>query len=134
MSKIVDTNLLIRYLTGDDKEKADQVEKLFRTSKEKLALPDLVIAEIIWVLTSTYKLSKVEVITKIESILSLDVLEADKKLNKAALENYKDHNINWIDAYIAALVQTNKHEGIYSYDRDFRKIPNIRWVEPKTKD
>lgn len=55
----VDTNIFLRYLTNDVPEKADAVEELLRRAgagQVRLVTNSLVIAEIVWTLTSFYQL------------------------------------------------------------------------------
>ena len=47
--KFVDTNILFRFLVDDPE--AEQIERLFK-SGERIYLPDVVVAEVAWVLKS----------------------------------------------------------------------------------
>lgn len=130
MSHLLDTNVLIRYLTEDDKPKAAAVEKLLRTSKEPLVLPDVAIAEIVWVLASVYGQSREEIISKLGALISLSSIKVNLKVIDQALLIFKDEKLGWIDAYLVALIQTGKHQAIYSYDQYLDKIPGITRREP----
>ena len=63
MAKILDANIVIRFLVEDDKVKTDAVEKLFR-SEEILILTDVTISEIVWVLSSYYDVSRMEIVKR----------------------------------------------------------------------
>lgn len=127
---ILDTNLLIRFLTFDNAEKAQKVESLLKTSKNKLYLSDVALAEIVWVLKSVYEQEKEEIITKLRSLLTIPKIKVNGKVISQALNNYECHNIGWIDAYLFALVQTGKYQGIYSYDRSLDRISDVKRLEP----
>ena len=58
MAKLLDANLIIRYLIEDDPKKAQAFEKLLKTSKEPLIITDVTVSETVWVLSSYYKLRK----------------------------------------------------------------------------
>jgi len=131
MAKVVDTNLLLRYLTRDDPQKAEKVEKIFRDKRRRPVIPDIVMAEVVWVLSSVYSLTKEEVIEKVESMLGLGGFIENTEVIGKTLVLFKKFNIDWIDCYEAALVQAGKYSGIYSFDRDFDKISGIRRIEPK---
>lgn len=122
--KIVDTNILIRYLTRDDKEKAEKCKNLLVSSGEELLLTDLALAEVIWVLESQYDMTGEDifrVITPVVSAPQLTVIDRDILLD--ALYLYKENNVDFIDAYHAALGQWIGAESIYSYDaKDFDKL------------
>lgn len=126
--KFIDANLILRYLL--EEPKADLIEKLLG-KKEKLYLADMVVAEVIWTLISFYKRKKEEFIEALEAFIALEFVNADKKLLGTAIEIYKKFNVDYIDAYLAALMQKKNIKILYSFDRDFDKIPGIRRLEPK---
>lgn len=128
MADFIDANLLIRYLLNEPK--AELVEKLFISGK-KLYLTDIVLAEVIWTLTSFYRFKKEKFIQPVLDLLAQGFIEANKKLLKNALEIYGRYNVDYIDAYLAASVLESKGKKIYSFDRDYDKIPGIHRVEPK---
>lgn len=130
MSYLLDTNVLIRYLTEDDKPKAAAVEKLLKTSTKPLVLPDVAIAEIVWVLASVYGQSREEIISQLGALISLSSIKVNLKVISQALLIFRDEKLGWIDAYLVALIQTGKHQAIYSYDQYLDKIPGITRREP----
>lgn len=58
---IVDTDIIIRFLTNDDPKKAKDFER-FLNSKKKIILTDVSFAEVYWTLKSFYKFPKGEII------------------------------------------------------------------------
>ena len=90
--RFVDTNVFIRFLTNDVPQKADSCEKIFKRAiekKESLFTTELVIAEIIWVLESFYKLKKEEIRNKLEKILNTpNLMYPNKNLILIALTLY----------------------------------------------
>lgn len=117
----VDTNLFIRYLTNDDQAKAERVELLLKEAaagKVRLVTAEMVIAEVVWVLESSYGLNCTAVAPLIRAILAtagLDVLNSS--LVARALEHYETKNIDFIDGYIAAVMEKQGITEIYSFDR-----------------
>lgn len=68
---IIDTSLLLRFLTKDSTEKREKFKKLIRdTDKEKgiLLIPLMVVIELVYVLEKIYRLPKWEVREKVESL------------------------------------------------------------------
>ena len=58
ITAVVDTNLLVRYLTEDDPAKAKAVDDLLARAeqgRERLLVPSVVVAELVWVLEVTIK-------------------------------------------------------------------------------
>ena len=117
----LDTNIFLRYLTNDDPEKADRVEQLLRkaaSGKIVLVTTELVIAEIVWVLESYYEVDKVRIAEHVRAILATEGLEIiNGDLVRRALEHYLMYNVDFIDGYIAALMQKKGITEIFSYDK-----------------
>lgn len=132
MEKILDANIIIRYLVEDedDKQKASAIESLLQ-SDETLILTDVTISEIIWVLSSYYQEKKEKIIKKIIVLVHLPSIKTSKSLILRALDIFQKNNIDWIDAYLGAFAIENKIETIYSYDHDLDKVKKIKRVEPK---
>lgn len=128
--KLIDSNLLIRFLFNDVPAQSTLVKKLLKSSSELLILTDVVFAEVIWVLTSFYKLPKAEVTNKLLDILTIESIQANKNLLYRALIKYQDNNIDYIDGYLAAFCEVGEHEGIYSFDEDFDKLKTIKRLIP----
>ena len=129
----VDTNLFIRYLTNDDPVKAERVELLLKEAtagKVRLVTAEMVIAEVVWVLESSYGLKSAEVAPLIRAILAtsgLDVLNAP--LVTRGLEYYETKNIDFIDGYIAAVMEKQGITELYSFDR--KHISRIQAISRK---
>lgn len=119
---LLDTNILVRFLTEDDKELADRAEKIFQEAQDSsLEIPDLVIAEIVYVLLSFYKFPKEEVIEKIDLLLDFEKFKTNKKVFKKTLEFFQKNNISFIDAYLWALVSLGKNQKLYTFDKNLEK-------------
>ncbi|MDO8570627.1 MAG: PIN domain-containing protein [Candidatus Daviesbacteria bacterium] len=131
MNKLIDSNLIVRYLIQDDPKKALAVRKLLENNKTTLLLTDIVIAELVWTLDSFYHLTRLEILEKLQSLLDLDSIKAHKELLSRSLQIYQAYNIDFIDAYLAAYCGEKKNiKGIYSFDKDFDKIKDIKRLEP----
>ncbi len=127
---LIDTNLIIRYLVNDDPPKAAAVERLLKQTTCKLVLPDMVFAEIIWVLGSYYQLPKEQIVDKLRALLQVPSIAGNKAVLDKAVSLFGVQNVSFIDAYLAALAQTDKIQVIYSYDRDFDKFSGVKRQEP----
>ena len=130
MAKLVDANLLIRYFTQDNPQQALSVKKLLRDFNQDLILSDLTVAEVVWVLELTYKLSRDNISELIISLLSVPSLRANNHLLTRALFFYRELNTSYFDAYLAAVCEEENLDGIYSFDKGLDKIPGIKRFEP----
>lgn len=126
---LIDTNLLVRYFVEDDPKKADAVEKLLKDPHKNLMLLDVTFAEAVWVLSSFYSLEKEQIINNLSALLDIPSIIANRKVLHKALEYFVNYNISFIDAYQAGFAQAGDLE-IYSYDKDFDKLADIKRIEP----
>lgn len=133
-NKFVDTNIFLRYLTGDNHPKYERCRRLFKRAVEGelgLSTSVMVIAELVWTLLSYYKVPKAEVVEKVSVIIgSENIFIPDKNLLADALVLYAQKNIDFIDAYNAVFMKYNGLHEIYSYDEDFETIEDIERKEP----
>lgn len=132
----VDTDILIRLLTGDDPKKQEAAAVLFeKVEKEEIILlaPDTAIADAVFVLSSSkhYNLPRGEIRDLLMSLLRYPNFKVkNKQILIKALNLYAEVNIDFGDAILAVLTQKSKEKTIYSYDHDFDKIPGIKRKEP----
>ncbi len=133
MKLFVDANVFLRFLLRDHKNQSPAAKKLFlnaKLGKNKLVTHSLVISEIIFILESYYRFSKKDIIKKIKIILlfdGLEILEKDTLIQ--AIFFYEKHNIDFVDAYVAAYSERNKLT-VCSFDQDFNKIKEIKRISP----
>ena len=131
----INTNFFIRYLTNDDPHKADKVEALLDAAaagKVKLVTAEMVIAEIVWGLESAYGLKNVAIAPMISAILATPGLHVSNKAIVAkALPMYAGLNIDFVDAYIAAFMESAGISDIYSFDtKHISRVGKIKRLEP----
>ena len=117
----IDTNLFIRYLTNDDAEMADRVERLLADAaagKARLVTAEMVMAETVWVLESAYGLKAADIAPLIRAILATPGLEViGGPLLERALVHYETQGVDFIDGYIVALMERQGLTGLYSFDK-----------------
>ncbi len=122
----IDSNLILRFMLNDPK--AEKVEKLLKSNK-KLAITDVNICEIVWVLESFYKKDRSFIVNVLTGLLNLGNIESNKDVFLKTLKYYKNYKVDFIDAYLSSVGFKDK-ANIYSYDKDFDKIPDIKRLEP----
>ena len=123
---VIDTNLLVRYLTEDDPSKANDVKRLLLKAAQgevRLLIPSVVIAELVWVLQSFYKLERSEIVPLLNAILHTHGVEVSEKLVVSeAITLYRDGTIDFIDAWIISFAKTAGIRAVYTFDRKHFKI------------
>ncbi len=134
MQKIfLETSFFIRYFTADDKKKFEDCVNLLETienqGKFRPYTSNVVILEILFVLTKVYKISKKDVIEGIQKVLNIRGITLIEKTEiRKAIETFQKLNIKFADCLIATQVQ--KGTKIVTYDEDFSKIKNISVALP----
>ncbi|MFH2045933.1 MAG: type II toxin-antitoxin system VapC family toxin [Pseudomonadota bacterium] len=124
--KAVDTNILIRFLIGDDELQAKQVYTIFKkaeSEKEVLFVPLLVILEMVWVLESVYNISRVEILDSINDLLSMPIFKFDQlsTLQQFA-HSAQGNNHDLSDLLIAHSAKTNGCETVITFDKKASKF------------
>jgi predicted nucleic acid-binding protein len=124
MVYLLDTNIIIRFLVGDNEEhlakSTEYFEQIELGSMEVEILSD-VLMEAFFVLTKFYKLPKVEVISDLKTILSFEgVVNKDKVILFEALSIIENKNLDFVDALICAKCKFQNYEKL-SFDKDLNK-------------
>jgi len=132
---VIDTNLLVRYLTDDEPQKAKAVDALLNSAAKgelKILIPSIVIAELVWVLESFYKMMSDDITGLVEAILNTPGVDTqDKSVIKAALKIYRSKKIDLIDAWIIEFAKAKGAKRIYTFDRKhFRDAEEVEIVSP----
>lgn len=129
--KLIDTSVIVRFLTRDDPRKAERARKLLLESDEELLITDGVFIELVFVLEKVYGLSGIEIFTQLGKLLSSPrVAFSDRELLLQALVLYREHDVSFIDAYQVALGRALGAEAIYTYDEDFESKLRFPSLEP----
>ena len=131
----IDTNLLVRYLTGDDPQKAMAVDNLLNRAirgELKILIPSIVVAELVWVLESFYVMKAQEIAELVEAIVNTPGVEVtDKGIIVSALRLYRNKHIDLIDAWITEFAKEREIKTIYTFDkRHFKDINGIEAISP----
>jgi len=130
----VDTNVILRFLLNDPPEMAEKAAQVFEAAEKgevTLVVNVMVIAEAIWVLQSFYK-QPIPAIAKVitDFILNEGILVEDKVTFLSALQLYEIKRIDFIDAWLAATMQQQGIQQIFSFDEHFDRIAEIQRLEP----
>lgn len=130
MTAFVDTNVLVRHLTGDPPAQARRATRYLEQAGE-LLLPDLILAEVAYVLESFYEVARVEVASTLRAILAFPATRVlDIELLQRAIEVYEVHRLDFADAYLVANAERTGIGVIASFDRSIDRVGTIRREEP----
>ncbi len=130
MRAFLDTNLLIRHLTGDPRTQAQRATA-FLAGDHDLILADLILAEMVYVLESYYEHPRRQVADAARSLLALpSVSAADSELLLRAIELYEAERLDFADAYLCAAAELSGVGAVASFDRQIDRVPTVRRLEP----
>jgi predicted nucleic acid-binding protein len=130
LSAFVDTNVLIRHLTGVPPEMAERATAYLRQAREVL-LTDLVAAETVYVLESFYEAPRDEVAEAVRSLLAFDsIVCVDPALLLRAIEVYETDRVDFAEAYLVACAETTGVGRVASFDRSIDRVDTVERVEP----
>lgn len=126
----VDTNVLIRHLTGDPPELAARATA-FLASAVELLLADLILAETVYVLESFYESPREQVAQAARSLLALSsVVVVDPALLLRTIEVYESDRLDFAEAYLVACAESTGVGRIASLDRSIDRVSTVHRVEP----
>ncbi|MBD2430253.1 MULTISPECIES: PIN domain-containing protein [Fischerella] len=130
MSKGLDTNVIVRYLVRDDLEQwklADEYIKQVKASGETCFINNIVLCELVWVLKTSYKLSRIEITDVIEKILKTDAFDFENR--EAALwslQQMKKGKADFSDYLIGKLNEQAGCSETVTFDAKLQGTQGIR--------
>lgn len=121
----LDANITLRYLTRDVPALAARARSIITSAasgERSLRLATLVVAEVVWTLTSLYKLDRDEVCDRVSDFVAAEGIETEEReLLLVALRTMKERNVDFVDAYLAEKARASG-EAVCSFDRDFDRL------------
>jgi predicted nucleic acid-binding protein len=127
--RLVDTNLIVRYLVQDHEKHAKAAEKLFdacdRGDVVVVVLP-AVLAECVFVLESFYGYLRSDIASTLGRLVSSPGVEiGELAIHLDALNRYRTTRVHFVDCLIAATAVA-EDVPVATFDHDFRKFGGIR--------
>ncbi len=127
--RLVDTNLIVRYLVQDHQKHAKAAGRLFdacdRGDVVIVVLP-AVLAECVFVLESFYEHPRGDIASALGRLISSPCVEIDgAAIHLDALDRYRKTKVHFVDCLIAATAAT-ENMPVASFDQDFRKFTDVR--------
>jgi len=130
VTAFIDTNVLIRHLTGDPPAQAAKATRYLGRSEE-LLLSDLILAEVAYVLESFYEAPRVQVAETLRAVVGFPAIRVvDAELLQRAVEVYDVHRLDFADAYLVACAERAGVGVIASFDRSIDRVGTVRREEP----
>ena len=132
--RFLDTNIFLRHLVNDDPQQSPRCLAIFKAIEDgalRAWSTDLAIAEVVWVLTRFYGLTRHQIRELLYPLIRFPGLRLPgKRIYGRVFELYVNLRIDYIDCFHAALLEAEGQAAFYSYDRDFDRIPSLARQEP----
>ncbi|MFM7686172.1 MAG: PIN domain-containing protein [Actinomycetota bacterium] len=130
MTAFVDTNILVRHLTGDPPAMAKRATA-FLAGQPELYLSDLIVAEAVYVLESFYKAPRDQVAGAMRSLIVFrSMITIDPALLLRAIEVYEVDGLDFAEAYLVACAESTGVGSIVSFDKAVDRVATVTRLEP----
>ncbi len=130
MRAFVDTNILVRHLTGDPPAMAARATA-YLASADELFLADLIVAETVYVLESFYEVHRPQVAVAMRSLIAFDsIVTVDRALLLRAIEVYEIDRLDFAEAYLVACAESTGVASVASFDKTIDRVETVARVEP----
>ena len=130
---LLDTNILLRFITGEPADQAKEVADLVRaaeTGKVRLTVLPMVLAEAVFVLTGFYEHPRSQVADVLSHLISCPGFHSDEQERMLhALKLFGTGKLDFVDCYLAA-ASIREGRALVSFDRDLAKLHGITAGKP----
>jgi len=117
--KIVDANVVLRYLLADVPQLSTQAVNLLEN--ESVYLPFEVIAEIVYVLDKVYGVTRTEIFDSLTNLLKYrNITTYNMEIAIVAMKVFNETKLAIVDAFLCAYNKTKGHE-VVTFDKKLAK-------------
>jgi predicted nucleic-acid-binding protein len=122
LSGLLDTSVVVRYLTGDPPELADRVARII-DSTTPLQITDVVLVEAAYVLISVYKMPRAAVVDALIALLQRNNIRpfalGKATVLEALLLCRPSARVAFADAMVWAVARSCAPPTVYTFDKRF---------------
>lgn len=123
--KLIDANVVLRYLLNDDKdlfERASALLEKVKIGEEIVIIPESVLSECVYVLLKIYKINRPTIAEKLKGLfLYKGIANPDKKDLIDSLTLFEKTQISIVDCILCAK-SLNRKMALFTFDDNLRKI------------
>ena len=118
--KIVDANIVLRYLLNDHEELSDEATIIIENND--LLLPNEVIAEIVYVLEKVYGVKNDEISNILLELFKYkNIVVSDLEVLEEAFSLFSRRRLDFVDTLLYAYNKVKRYE-IYTFDKKLNKL------------
>ncbi len=123
--KALDTNVVVRFLVGDDQVQAQKVYSLFKVAertKQEFYISILVLIEVIWVVGSIYKINRNELLLSISDLTQMPIFQFEHyEAIQSFILDAQINNYDLSDLLIAHCVDQKGISPVLTFDKKASK-------------
>lgn len=128
----LDTNVLVRLVLYDDETQARAAERLVvraRREQTELFLADVVLCELVWVLTRRAGLSREEIATALDQLLRTELMVvADTGITERTLAAYRSGKGDFADYLVREQARAAGANEVATFDRALKGETGFRII------
>ncbi|MEA2564191.1 MAG: hypothetical protein QOH06_5695 [Acidobacteriota bacterium] len=125
----LDTNILIRLLTKDDPDQTALAEELLQKAadaEESCFISDPVLCEVEWLLESSYRAKRRDVLAAMQELLGGDLFVfEDREVLRQAIVKYQESKADFSDCLIGAKARSRGARATYTFERALAREPGF---------
>jgi len=130
LTAFLDTNVVVRHLTGDPPELAARATAALEAETD-LLLVDLVVAECVYVLESFYEVHRPRVAELMRAVIAFPSIRTiDPQSLLRALEIYEVDRLDFAEAYLVAQAEATGVATVLSFDKSIDRVAGVQRREP----
>ena len=124
MTVLPDTNVILRYLIGDNPAQARAAGEFFekvRTGREKALILESVLVECVYVLVKYYRVPRDETAARLSALLHYrGIANGDTRQILRALELFAEGKLDIVDCVLRSKADTGERR-LFSFDERLKK-------------
>ena len=122
---LLDTNVIIRYLLGDNDKLSKMANEIFvpiEKGHQKAIILESVFTESVFILAKVYAVPKDKIYEALVALIQYKgIINDDKQSLKAALDLFSHTNLHIVDCILAAKAKQHNYE-LVSFDQELIKV------------
>jgi predicted nucleic-acid-binding protein len=118
--KILDANIILRYLIRDNEQMALYAKELIKNNAVTVTIE--VIAEVVYVLNKVYQKDRASIANVLVRFIGLDNIICERDdIVTTALQTYTDNNLDFVDCILYAYHKELGYE-VCTFDKKLSKL------------
>jgi predicted nucleic acid-binding protein len=129
---VLDTSILVRYLTGDDPAKAASAGAYLESAADRsLLLPDVAVAELAFVLLRVYRRPIDTVADAIRAVVNHRAIEVPGREVWLDVADDLERGRGPVDAYLVRTAESMGIPELVTFDEGIRGMEGVKCVPPE---